>query len=439
MLRKYPLLLALFLLVLAGCQNLVDLDEDSPYGMSFDLASALLDPANTQVLIVGVLIYDDPWLGNFETYHRKDSELRDVLVAYGVPDSNITLLQDGNATRNTMQKALHKIAKNSNENTNFIFYFAGHGFNGIGDDIESIYFANSDINSWHPEETGFNLNYFTETFLPEFEGNSILLMGDCCKSGGLNAIAEAFGATGKQAVALSSCFYTDWSTGNWTFTQKIIDGLNGDGLIDQENDGTVTLGDVIDGISNGLKHIDRQRPSCVLYNCTEDAFISNVVTTYPEFADGQVETGDYVFVYRKNNWFPVEITGKTGATYSGRYYDYSDYIPLTFTADKMKIPHFVHYPAGINILYDAFTDKPGIIIDTDGDFMEMQSTEGGQILWRTYEVIITGNEIDATILNDEGVWSAGQVVDSLDGNYYVRYTGKNYQWDQWVTPDRVVF
>lgn len=438
MLRNlFPAVIALSI-VFTGCQMMPDVQEES-YALSFDLAPALIDPANTKVLIVGVLIYEDPWLGNFETYHRKDSELREVLIEYGVPDSNIVLLQDEDATRIAMSKALHKIAKNANENTDFIFYFAGHGINGLGEDEASIYLGNTDIKSAHPDKTGFNLNFFTEEFLPEFNGNSIMLIGDCCKSGGLNAIAESFATSGKQAVALSSCYYTDWSTGNWTFTQKIIDGFKGDGLMDDDHDGAITLSDIMSGAAEGLQHIDRQRPDCVYYNCTATAFVNDITTTYPTFTDPQVELGDYVFVYRKHNWFPVEITGKTGTTFSGRYYNYADYEPLTFTAENMKIPYFVHYPVGAEIIYDAFTDKPGVLIGADDDFMQMQSTEGGQILWRTYEVIISGNEIDATILNDDGVWSAGQVLDSLDGNYFIRYTGKNFQWDQWVTPDRVVF
>lgn len=429
---------AVLIIVFAGCQSILDPKEDG-YSISFDLAPSLIDPANTKVLIVGVLIYDDPMLGNFDTYHRKDSELAAALSAYGVPDSNIILLQDEDATRNAICKTLHRIAKNSNENTDFIFYFAGHGFNGWNEDESGIYFANSDISYAHPDETGFNLNFFTEQFLPLFEGNSILLMGDCCKSGGLNAIAETFGATGKQAVALSSCYYTDWSTGNWTFTQKVIDAIQGDGLIDADADGSITLNDMIDGITQGLKYVDRQRPDCTMYNCSGDAFISDVSTPYPSFEDPEVALGDYVFVYRKHNWFPTEINAKSGDTYTGRRYNFADYEYYTFTAEDIKIPYFVHYPVGMDILYNAYTDKPGTIIGADGDFMQMQSTEGGQILWRPYEAIISGTEITASILNGDGIWTSGQVLDSLDGNYFVHYAGKNVQYDEWITPDRVAF
>ena len=426
-------------IALSGCRLVPEPDAAQGYDLQFDLAPALIDPAHTKVLIVGVLIYEDPLLGNFDTYNRKDEELAATLSAYGIPDSNIILLQDEDATRNAICKTLHKIAKNSNPNTDFIFYFAGHGFNGWFDDESSIYFANTDIEYLNPDKTGFNLNFFTDVFLPEFEGESIWLMGDCCKSGGLNAIAETFSAGGKQAVALSSCYYTDWSTGNWTFTQKIIDALNGDGLIDRESDGNITLSDMITGINRGLQYIDRQRADCVYFNCSSEAFISDVITPYPAFEDSSIDLGDYVFVFRKHNWFITEVTGKIADSYVGRRYNFSDYEYYSFTAEDIKIPHFVHYPVGIDILYDAYTDKPGTIISVDGDFMQMQSTEGGQILWRPYEVIITGTEIDATILNTDGIWTPGQVLDSDGTNYYVRYSGKNYPFDEWVTADRVVF
>ncbi|HNK97944.1 MAG TPA: hypothetical protein PKO19_07530, partial [Chitinophagales bacterium] len=110
-------IVALWLLVTGGCRLQPDMGTDGPQ-IFFDEVPNLIDPAHTKVLIVGVLIYDDPALGNFDTNHRKDEELASAFAAYGIPDSNIMMLQDGEATRNAMYKALSKIAKNSDENTN---------------------------------------------------------------------------------------------------------------------------------------------------------------------------------------------------------------------------------------------------------------------------------------------------------------------------------
>src|SRR5262245_60530680 len=48
-------------------------------------------PAMTHAMMVGVLEWKNG-LGGFSKRHRKDQELRDLLVERGVPEENITLL-----------------------------------------------------------------------------------------------------------------------------------------------------------------------------------------------------------------------------------------------------------------------------------------------------------------------------------------------------------
>lgn len=406
--------------------------------MLADGAAPFIDPANTRILIVGVLSYEDvAALGNFDPYHRKDQELMNAFINYGVPAENIIGLFDENATREHIYKSLHDIALASNSETNFVFYFAGHGFNGWGADKSSIYFANYDIKYLHPDKTGFNINFLENEFRSEFPGNSVVLMADCCKSGGLIDIAEQFGADGKRAIGLTSCYYSEWSTGNWTFTQKIIDALNGDGLIDADHSGAVTLNEMADGAAHGLKFIDRQKSFSGFYNCSGDAVVSDVVTTYPDFTDPQFALGQYVFAKFKNSWITVEITGKTGDEFQARYYNYADYLSYDFTAADFKTPYFVHYSIGDHVALDNFKAKPGVLIGTDGDFYEIINPDGGQILWRLYEKFISNDEIPAHILNADGTWSEGRVLDQSPTQYYVTYTGKNFQWDEWVNADHV--
>jgi len=438
--RFFPLMIAATLLI-QGCKKDMfteTLDNSQPM-MDLGAGEQLFNPANTKALIVGVLAYEDPNLESFSTYHRKDKELMDELINYGVPNENIIGLFDEAATRENIYKALHHIAIESDEETNFIFYFAGHGFNGWYEDASSIYFANYDIKYIHPDKTGFNINYLTDKFRLEFPGNSIFLMADCCKSGGLVNVAQEFGDYGYQSVAITSCFYTDWSTGNWTFTQKMIDAFKGDGLIDMDHDGAITLNETMQGVARGLKYIDRQKSSSADFNCSADAKIKDVATMYSPTGDDTYATGQYVFGKVKKNYHTIEITGKTGDQFEGRYYNYADYVTFYFDAADLKVPHFVHYDIDADVLIDNFTDYPADLLAEADDFYEMYNAVGGQTVWHLYERIISDDEIPALILDPDGAWVNGQILEQSGDNYYVTYTGKGYQWDEWVSSDHVDF
>jgi chromatin segregation and condensation protein Rec8/ScpA/Scc1 (kleisin family) len=68
------------------------------------------EPAKTRAVIVGVL----EWKSGLTPYskrHRKDQELRDVLVARGTPAENIELLLDKDATLPKIREAIARTAR----------------------------------------------------------------------------------------------------------------------------------------------------------------------------------------------------------------------------------------------------------------------------------------------------------------------------------------
>src|SRR5262245_39312045 len=69
-----------------------------------------LKPANSYAVIVGVLKWKNPRITTFSPRHRKDQELRDLLVKRGVPAGNIKLLLDDQATLANMRSAVDEIA-----------------------------------------------------------------------------------------------------------------------------------------------------------------------------------------------------------------------------------------------------------------------------------------------------------------------------------------
>ena len=77
---------------------------------------------------------------------------------------------------------------------------------------------------------------------------------------------------GISSFILTSATEEITSTGNWTFTQLIIDALAGSPLMDTNRDGMISLGEVRLEVNNAMLHLEGQKSgfySCLLY--TSDA------------------------------------------------------------------------------------------------------------------------------------------------------------------------
>lgn len=434
--QKYFLFAVFTVLSLVSCKK--EILQNEPALTQDDI---FFDAANVKVLIAGTLEWEDAYnLPPFSKYHRKDAELENTLLNFGVPQQNIFALYDEEATLENLYAALQDISANSDCETRFLFYFCGHGFNGWYDDINSVYFANYDIEYYTPKETGFNVNAIYEQ-LTGFKGSHVLLTADCCKSGGLMQVAEKFAADGKKAMAITSCSATDWSTGNWTFTQKIIEALNGDGLIDKNTDGNISFDEMVFGIQEGLKFTDRQKPGVIFYNCNSAEIITKKKTNLLTYSSADnFSTGQYVYAKHKNNFYPAQITGEKNGMYNCRFYNYTDYEEWAVPADSIKIPYFVQYEIGENIYLDNFKLKPGVVLDTDNNgFFYLKSSESYQTLWLSYERIYSENETEVMIQDEKGQWVNGSILEQNDSMYFVSYAERGFQWDEWVSADRIQF
>lgn len=76
-----------------------------------------------------------------------------------------------------------------------------------------------------------------------FRGQRLMLLADSCHSGGLGEVAKALSGA-RQTVALTSSEASNTSTGNWTFTQTLIDGFSGRALLDRNDDDSLTFGEL---------------------------------------------------------------------------------------------------------------------------------------------------------------------------------------------------
>ncbi|MBC8048274.1 MAG: caspase family protein [Fimbriimonadaceae bacterium] len=411
-----------------------------PDGDAID-ENAFMNPENLKVLIVGGLEWEDPYLESFSKHHRKDAELEQTFLNLGVATENIISLYDEENTLESMYAAFDSIAVMSDAETHFIFYFSGHGFPGYNyiNDHESIYFANYDINSWYPESTGFNIDYIGDEFINKFKGNAVLFMADCCMSGGLIEQAQKFSNKGIKAAAVTSSAASNWSTGNWTFTQKVIDALNGDRYINLNGDREITYAEMISEINFSMRNNERQKYGASFFNWSTEEVIVKTNNKKNTLDTENFYNGQYVFAKHKKNYYPVQITGEKNEMLQCRFYNYADYENWTVDTDSIKIPYYVEYNIGDIVNIESFKEKTATIEATEDGFYKVVEVGGTGTLWLTYERLSNGTEQPVTILNENGNWVPGKILATDADAYFITYDDRNFQWDEWVNADRVEF
>lgn len=225
------------------------------FGCTYQNADAdhpRLETNKTYAVIVGVLEWKNSSYTSFSKQNRRDQGLYDALRGAGVPENQMKLLLGKDATEENMRKALKEISTRAVENSTLIFYYAGHGTLGTN----GVYFANYDAGSGNQ---GFLIDQITEIVKDNFRGQRVILLADCCYSGGLSDVAQDLSKHGYQTASLTSASIANTSTGNWTYTCNIIDAICGRDLLDTDNDGFVSLGEATVNVKNAMEMIERQR------------------------------------------------------------------------------------------------------------------------------------------------------------------------------------
>jgi hypothetical protein len=382
----------------------------------------------TYAVIVGALQWTDQYLPPFEKKNRKDQELYELLKTTGVDDQNIVFLMDEQATLKNIKENMKTILGKTTPGSHFIFYYAGHGMHQNG----KYYFANYDIVTTNPSETGLDLDIISNLITNHFKGSRVSLWADCCYSGGLAGTAETLSKKGFKACALTSATATNTSTGNWTYSQTLIDCLRGSAIMDKNNDGSVSLNEMAGEVKDAMKYRERQLNTFSSYGLDGDKTIISYVSGKMNKSDAEI--GSYVFALHGGKWEVARVTGKTNGEYDCEFYFYSDKESKTLPATQVRKPHFVEYKTGIDVKieyhkkwYDA------TIVKSDGDFyyVTYKGYDNSYDEWVLYDRIRTGNEKKAQVLW-EGQYYSADVLESNGNKSYVHYDGYDYTWDEWT-------
>ncbi len=346
------------------------------------------EPATTYAVVVGVLTFADPRLASFSDRHRKDQELADTLVARGVPRDHLTVLLDADATASAVFSALEAAAKRAPPGSTLLFYYAGHGGK---DDSGAISFVAYDAAPKKPERE-LSMSRIRDVIVTAFGGDKVLLLADCCYSGGLSDVAHALGEKGKPSLALTSAESSNTSTENWTFTQTVIDALRGEALFDHDGDGVVALSELVDEERDAMKFRENQRFGFENAGLPLEWRMTEPRADSAASLRAVAPVGSYVRAERPRAGYGVaRIVGAHADDLDVQFYDYSDAALEKVSKTKVRPIEFTRYPVGAKI----------------------------SVTW-------------------EGkVWPAE--VTKVDGDFeYITYPGWPSYWDEWILSDRVV-
>jgi hypothetical protein len=271
------------------------------------------------------------------------------------------------------------------EGGTLIFYFTGHGAKEPGG---QIVFATSDIDSGDLAKTGLHVDQLTQVIAGHFKGKRVVLLADCCYSGGLVAVADALSRRGVAAVALTSSEASNTSTGSWSFTQTVIDALRGRALADRDGDGRITLDELAVEVHDVMLNREQQRSGFGSYGVAGDLVLASAVAEPALPASGGgLSLGQWV----RSDGRPARVLGVKGERALVEFYDYAD-------ATREWRP----------------------VVDLKGNVRQA---------WPV------GTALD---VRWEGKVYAAKVLRVDDGLMYITYPGWASSWDEWVGADRVV-
>ncbi len=344
-------------------------------------APVLVDPAHTWVFAVGVLDFQDKGLSPFSKKHRKDAELIEKLKNLGVPSDHIVYLQDAQCTLANINSQFPQLLEKSTADDELVFYYCGHGFKS--NDGGFSYFANYDSG-----KKSWAVSSIIDAIEKHFHGARALLCADCCTSGALFNAAKERGRKVSYGVLTSSAS-NEGSTGNWTFTQSVLSGLNGDPSIDLNRDGKITFAELGEYIKDEMAVFESQMATAgVTEDFDEDTVVANV--------NGGLPLAERVEVMTGGKWWKAKL--------------------LERKDDQGK----VHW---IQIGYDSS--------DQD-EWVDLKNIRPINVT-TTYKYPL---EKECLVLW-EGKNYRATIIGTNRGLYLVHYDGYGNSWDEWVDQSRI--
>lgn len=329
------------------------------------------DPARTRVFAVGILRYEDGVHWPLEG--RRDAVLMELLARRGVPAEKIVFVRDEEATGEAVRERFRAHLEAATDPDELLWvYFAGHGSRSEEGGCFVLY-----DDAWqHPELFAAIERYY--------RGRAALLTADCCFSG--NLAVDAPKRAGRVAyAALTSSLSTSVSTGAWTFTDSLVEGLEGKLAIDEDGDGALRLDELAAYVERKMARCAWQLSSFVVAN----GFPSDFVLGAAE-AKGDPRVGEVFEARSEGQWYRVFVLAVEGSRARVHWENFDD-------------------------SYDSWEPLSSLRPWTPTRYAP-------------------GTEVELLF---EEQWYAGSVLAERSGMHLVRYDDYGADWDEWVSPERL--
>jgi hypothetical protein len=348
------------------------------------------DPEHTWVFAVGILEWEHSDIyPSFPAAmkDRRDKQLVEYFREAGVPNEQITYLQDAAATKWRVEHEFRALLDKTDDGDLLIFYFAGHGSRDA--DSQETWFANYDAGE--SDDSAWNIRSIFTAIDNHFSGNRALLLADCCHSGALYDECRRRNRDDGDAelayAALTSSYSHNTSTGNWTYSDSLLAGFRGESQVDLNHDEIIELNELAQYTDLELAFLEGQKsmffaapafPRAAKFAWVEDELVPRV--------GGRVE------VESKGRWYRAKI--------------------IDVDVDQVE----VHY-AGFGDSWDEWVGT-----DRVRPYQPAQFAEGGKV--------------DVQWQKDQK-WYPATVRKAWYGLHLVHYDDYDNTTDEWVGPGAI--
>ncbi|HPH02775.1 MAG TPA: agenet domain-containing protein [Spirochaetota bacterium] len=347
-------------------------------------AERVWDPDRSSVFVVGVLQWQDSdSLASFDPQNRRDAELVEFFRQQGVPQSRIVYLQDSEATSARIANELPRFLSQAKEGETVFIYYCGHGYK---DDAGKGFFASYDTGS---TVSGWEMASIPRMLEQHFTGATAILAADCCYSGVLAADVRQVGSRLKYVVFTSSSA-SEISTGNWTFTEALLDGLRGHPGCDLDNNGAVSAEELGMYIAADMATGEEQ---VSVFAVNGD--FSSAANLASAAAKDAPTVGKRVKVRYQGQVYNARITSADKDRFRIHWLGFRDYPDEWVAASDVVFPETATQPV------DGF-DKGAAV----------------EVLWKKR-------------------WYPATVLERNQTMYSIQYTGYGSEWNEWVSSKRI--
>jgi len=332
-------------------------------------------PDKTVVFIVGVLGWKHNEIySSYPVKNRRDELLVDYFKNIGVPDEKIIYLKDKEAFQKNIDGLFLKALSLCDKDSTFFLYYCGHG---SMNDAENVYFASYDAGDNGVD--GWDVSSIISKICDGFKGSRVFLAADCCHSGFLCAAA---GRSSKKELfaCMASSLASQQSTGNWTFTEKLLEAMKGMAYIDGNGDGRITLGEIALSVKEDMAFAEEQLSASYFGEMIgADTIVSRTNGKKIFDVEKRVEA------YRVDGWYKARVVDASKRRLKLHYFgwDYSD--DEWVSRDKIREVQKKSYPLNSRV----------------------------SVEWK-------------------GKWYCAKVLKVENGIHLIHYDDYGDEWDEWV-------